>query len=353
MGDADENEKPIAAAVPAWQRDTSAKTTTESEQPPRQTSHHDDQQLQIARRFLGEDEVKSASPEKKAQFLKSKGISEADIEKLLRPSGQNSEASLQNEEPEAGNKQPESTTQSSTQLSATNDHPPIVTYPEFLVKPQRPPPLVTKNGILDTMYAFAGLSTLLYATSKYLIAPMVDNLTDARTELHDVTSKRLGNLVAQLEKTVSVIPPNVSRSALSEENDGSDAEDPTEMFHRDVGTQTSLIDQNATPAHKEPEAASRRHADKLTSLKKTLSILKDQYRAQSEGFDHVKTLLDVFRDDLDGMTYAGHTEFVGGYDVYGSAKKNEPEDEIRKVRDNIRRVKGVLLSTRNFPASTR
>ncbi|KAL3963766.1 hypothetical protein ACCO45_000770 [Purpureocillium lilacinum] len=69
--------------------------------------------------------------------------------------------------------------------------------------------------------------------------------------------------------------------------------------------------------------------------------------------DEIRTLLDVFRDDLDGMTYGGQTQFVGGYDMYGTAKKSEPEDEIRKVRDNIRRVKGVLLSTRNFPGSTR
>lgn len=203
------------------------------------------------------------------------------------------------------------------------------------------------------MYAFVGLSTLLYGTSKYLIAPMVENLTDARTELHDVTSKRLDSLVAQLEKTVSVIPPTKSQAELSEDNDSSDAEDPSEMFHRDIGTQTSLIDDKATPAVKEAEPASKRHADNLASLSKTLSVLKDQFRAQSEGFEDVKTVLDVFRDDLDGMTYGGHTDFVGGYDIYGSAKKNEPEDEIRKVRDNIRRVKGVLLSTRNFPASTR
>lgn len=182
---------------------------------------------------------------------------------------------------------------------------------------------------------------------------MVENLTDARTELHDVASQRLENLVSQLEKTVSVIPPTAAQPTSPEEIDGSDAEDPTEMFHRDIGTQTSLIDQNANLPPKEPEPASKRHVDSLTSLTKTLAVLKDQFRAQSEGFEDVKTLLDVFRDDLDGLTYGGHTEFVGGYDIYGSAKKNEPEDEIRKVRDNIRRVKGVLLSTRNFPASTK
>lgn len=240
--------------------------------------------------------------------------------------------------------------------NATNDRPPIVTYPEFLVKPERPPPLVTRHGLVNTLYAFAGLSTILYATSKYLIAPMVENLTDARTELHHVAANKLDHLVAQLERTVSVIPSAYAQSTAHDEKDSIDAEDPTEMFHRDVGTQTSLIDNAPAPAAAKSaeKTPSKCHADNLASLTKTLSVLKDQFRAQSEGFEDVKALLHVFRDDLDGMTYGGTTDLVGGYDLYGtSSKKHEPEDEIRKVRDNIRRVKGVLLSTRNFPASTR
>jgi hypothetical protein len=55
----------------------------------------------------------------------------------------------------------------------------------------------------------------------------------------------------------------------------------------------------------------------------------------------------VLRDDLDNLTITGQST-MGSYDLYGRTRKNEPDDEIRKVRDNIRRVKGVLLSTRNF-----
>ncbi|KHN97805.1 peroxin 14/17 [Metarhizium album ARSEF 1941] len=349
MADSEQNKKP-AASVPAWQREASAETTNEPEPLAQQTDYH--QQLQIARRFLDEDQIKSASPVKKAEFLRSKGISEADIQQLLgHPDGYSESSSQDNYKPEST--QTTSTSQTAKIPSAASNRPPIVTYPEFLVKPERPPPLVTKNGIVNTMYTFAGLSAILYATSKYLVAPMVDNLTDARIELHDVTYKRLDSLVGQLEKMVSVIPSAIRNPALSEGSDGSDAEDPSEMFHRDVGTQTSLIDRNGTPAPKALETASKSHADILTSLTKSVSIVKDQFRAQSEGFEDVKTLLDLLRDDLDGMTYEGRTEYVGGFDIYGSAKRNEPEDEIRKVRDNIRRVKGVLLSTRNFPASTR
>ncbi|KAG6004851.1 hypothetical protein E4U21_000689 [Claviceps maximensis] len=347
-------------------------------------------QLDVARRFLQEAHVRASSREKKVDFLKSKGLDASDIEKLLgeeanqqsttaaaaaaggASSQEADEKSLEVKPAHlstAPNKHPPQQQQQRRrrQADVITDRPPIVTYPEFLVKPQRPPPLVTKNGIISTLYAFAGLSTMLYGTSRYLIAPMVENLTDARTELHHAAAQKLDSLVAQLEKTVSVIPPAAApiatvAGARTAEHDDSGDEDPAEMFHRDVGTQTALlVDHYAapSPAVKPDETArdtaSMRQADRLTSLTKTLSVLKDQFRAQSEGFEDIKTLLDVFRDDLDGMTYGGgSTDFVGGgYDMYGASKKKEPEDEIRKVRDNIRRVKGLLLSTRNFPASTR
>ena len=49
-----------------------------------------------------------------------------------------------------------------------------MTYPEFLTKPTRPPPLVTRDGIFNTLYAFAGLSTALYGVSKFIVAPWND-----------------------------------------------------------------------------------------------------------------------------------------------------------------------------------
>lgn len=243
--------------------------------------------------------------------------------------------------------------QSPAQLSGGAHRPPVVTYPEFLAKPPPPPPLVTTNRLLTTLYGFAGLSTLLYGASKYLVAPMVENLTEARFELHGTASHKLQSLVSKLEKTVSEVPATGPQSRAPDDA-GEDAEDPTELFHRDVGTQTSLPAGPAAAALLRPVAKSalERQADRLSEATKSLSELKDQLRAQSEDLEDVRTLLDVFRDNLDGMTYSSHAQFVGGYDMYGTAKRAEPQDEIRKVRDNIRLVKGALLSTRSF-ASTR
>jgi hypothetical protein len=67
-------------------------------------------------------------------------------------------------------------------------------------------------------------------------------------------------------------------------------------------------------------------------------------------------VLDLLNDDLDKLDAAAHTtDFVGGsgFGLYGAASKNEPDDEIRKAKENVRRVKGVLLSTRSFPGGGR
>ncbi|KAG6067250.1 hypothetical protein E4U32_004258 [Claviceps aff. humidiphila group G2b] len=347
----------------------------DADQPSRQDSPPD--QIEVARRFLQEAHVKASSRAKKTEFLQSKGIRDSDIEKLLEQEAEHSTdaASTQQGEktpgsdttqPSASADQQHPQEQLQKQASVVHDRPPIVTYPEFLIQPDRPPPLVTKDGILSTIYGFAGLSTLLYGTSKFLIAPMVETTTDARSQLYRTTGQKLDSLVAQLEKTVSVIPSTATTRPSSSRHGGasegsSDDEDPTEMFHRDIGTQTSSVLEKTAPAAAAAEGRSLSspvgsaidgQADRLTGLTKSLAVLRDQLRAQSEGFQDVKTVLGVFRDSLDGMTY-GNGTFVGGYDIYGSTKKKEPEDEIRKVRDNIRRLKGLLLSTRTFPVSAR
>lgn len=144
------------------------------------------------------------------------------------------------------------------------------------------------------------------------------------------------------------MPPTASSKARKDDEDEED-EDPTEMFHRDVGTQTVFDIPSKTEAPQ--EAPSESQASRLEKLTRSLTEIKDGLRSQSDDLGDVKTVIDVFRDDLDTVTY--RSPEIIGYDYSRSKKTNEPEDEMRKVRDSIRRVKGVLLSTRSFPASTR
>ncbi|KAJ4267377.1 hypothetical protein NW762_003484 [Fusarium torreyae] len=329
--------------------ETMVEDTTTSENVP-----DDEDRLEVARRFLDNDAVRDAPLDQKIDFLKSKGIDEAEIQTLL---GQ-AESSAELETPtssETSNSYAPTPTETLPPTPSSQppvDRPPIVTYPEFLAKAPRPPPLVTKERLFNALYAVTGLSTLVYGTSRYVIRPMVDSQAEARTDFHDLTSRKLDALVAKLEKTVSEVPPKKPVATVEDE---SEAEDPTEMFHRDMGTQTTFPISSVTAMAdaKGNETPAKHNTNQLASLSKTLSGLKDEYRSQSEGMDKIKTAVDVLRDDLDTMTYTAYPDHSNGYDLYGRSRKAEPDDEIRKVRDNIRRVKGVLLSTRNFPASAR
>ncbi|KAK1248061.1 hypothetical protein MKX07_000949 [Trichoderma sp. CBMAI-0711] len=380
MDDSDDKSSPDS--VPKWQLtapDDEPNTDESQSQSQSQSQQHDEDahadRLQVARRFLQDDAVKAAPRHTKVDFLKSKGVDDADIQYLLRdiveeeedapkakdstpaPTDESNQKALQVLEKSFAPKQQQQRPQAASTASpspapilAPGDRPPVVTYPEFLTKPQRPPPLVTKNGLLSTLYAFGGLSALIYGTTKFAVEPMVEKQTSARIELHETAASKLDAIVARLENTVSVVPSYKSASGTSASDASED--DPSEMFHRDVGTQTSLPTSPSTASLQEKDGAqSRIQEERLSKLAKSLKGLTDDFTSQSNDSQDIKVLLDVFRDDLDTMTYGHHAELFGGFDK--RKKKPGSEDEIRKVRDNIRRIKGVLLSARTFPTSAR
>ncbi|KAF4120945.1 Peroxisomal membrane anchor protein (Pex14p) conserved region [Geosmithia morbida] len=368
-------EKKDSPTIPDWQRsqdDNSASepsTSQDDGQPadtqaaksddnqpatqPENTSSDDDA-LTVAHRFLEDDEVRSAPREKKEAFLKAKGISDDDIVTLL---GQPDSPSTTPAETEP------SSSSSTTAVDSTNtsilplsDRAPVVTYPEFLTKPTSPspPPLVTTGRLLATLQVTAALSAIVAGSSRFIFSPMLEQLTASREDLYGDASGRLDSLVHLLEKSVSVIPAAGHRDPNDDANANGDAsasdEDPTEMFHRDIGTQTLLPVPSVADAPKPSPHESQ--AARLTSLSRSLADIARGIRSQSDGLTDTKSLVDVLRDDLDILTY--RNPLGGGRGpmnfTRGSATKMDENDEIRRVRDNIRRVKGVLLSSRSFPS---
>jgi hypothetical protein len=232
--------------------------------------------------------------------------------------------------------------------------------------------LVTVNGFLNTLYAFGGLSTLVYGASRYVVEPMVDRLTEARISLHDAANQDLAKLVSKLESTVSELPLAKPKEgsrplATAEHNkdDGNDTassyDDPTELFHRDVGVQTSLPaspdlnqqqQQQGGSTQENPTVSQTRRIARLAASVRSLT---EGLTEQAESLGDVQTVLDLLERDLDKLNGAvAATDFVGGgagFSLYGAAGKNEPDDEIKRAKENIRRVKGVLLSTRSFPTA--
>ncbi|KAK0673418.1 putative PEX14/17 peroxisomal biogenesis factor 14/17 [Cercophora samala] len=305
--------------------------------------------LEQARIFLKDTETQKATPAQKTEFLKSKGLSDSDIQDLLKEVVTQDAPQLD---------QPPLTT---TSLLPKEDRPPIITYPEFLTTASRPPPLITPSIFLNTVYAFTGLSTLIYGTSKFVLEPMVTSLTASRIELAETTNTSLSKLVTKLEETVSEIPiypsshhhhdqdsPRASLDAQSQ------YDDPTELFHRDIGIQTEDTPRSSLnistplfPGSAGKETAIQYQAKRLGGLVKSLKQVNEGLVSQTEGYADVKTTLEVLRDDLEGLARETSGEVYGGYNMYGA--RQEKDDEIRRAKENIRRVKGVLLSSRSFP----
>ena len=193
---------------------------------------------------------------------------------------------------------------------------------------------------------------------------MVDSLTDARSALYDTARQNLGGLVEKLEGAVSEIPPTRRGSFTSHiygDDESSEYDDPTEMFHRDIGVQTSLpptpVEATSTPT----ETPSARQSRRLRELVASAKAVNEGLTSQSESHADVKALLDVFKDELYRMGLPTH-DFSGGSSFYSgfnngnsnsNNNRNEADDEIKKAKENIRRVKGVLLSARSFPTGTR
>merc|ERR1712000_570720 len=254
MGDADADDKPNDG-IPEWQRKN-------------ETEDNAEDSLVVVRRFLQDEHVKDESRDKKVAFLKAKGIDDSDIEALLgeSPASPTESAATETKSTPTPAPAPETTPSQSEPSSPTahsepTSHPPVVTYPEFLATPSQPPPLVTTARLLATLQITTLVSTLVVGTSKFVLSPMLESLTASRVELHDDVSGQLDKMLTLLEGTVSTVSTTTKAS-------------PSEI-----------------------------QATRLQGFTKSLGEIKEGLRSQSDDISDIKTLVDVFRDDLDALTY--------------------------------------------------
>ncbi|OQE46131.1 hypothetical protein PENCOP_c001G05582 [Penicillium coprophilum] len=400
----DDTSKPTS--IPSWQRPN--KTAEESPSPtsddaPATTDSTSRQALlDQAFKFLEDVSIRDAPTDRKVSFLESKGLSSDDIEQVLGVS-RNAEASSsstpvedkpQEETPSNPPTKSEATTSPLTPSSpssntmpqshpapaptpspAPRDVPPIITYPEFLFESSKPPPLVTMRSLLYTLYGAAGLGASLYGASEYLVKPMLANLTSARHELASTAEANLQKLNEKLEKTVSVIPAELTARKVkpySDEDDDASSitSDPTELFHRDVATQTSPEPTpapstagvvNSADSAVSPSTAVNNHISRVESITSKLREIVNSEKEASTLDDSMRTRLTELHHYCDGLIYSGPTYSSGSsYGVWNSNNSGssdssghrKAEDEaIAGFRADIRGVKGALLSARNFPAS--
>lgn len=179
---------------------------------------------------------------------------------------------------------------------------------------------------------------------------MLESLHEARHSLFQTANDNLNSLNEKLEDTVSVIPASaLSPSSVAADSDmESDTSDPTELFHRDVGIQTSTPSSPSPPAESlDPIDA---QAGRLASIRTHLSTLLDvntTTQASNEDLSLSITSLQRYCDDLRFGRKGGL-----GATAYGIGATTQ-EDQVEAVKREIRGVKGVLLSAKSFPGGGR
>ncbi|KAL5338830.1 peroxisomal membrane anchor protein conserved region-domain-containing protein [Aspergillus crustosus] len=387
------------SSIPSWQQQHSAPSPPPPIFEDKDSGTEADRStlIQQASEFLKDESIRDAPTDRKITFLESKGLTPSEIDSLLGIS-RNTEASsisvaeedktTSESSAEAPSQVSSPTSELSTSSSSTiqppssvpRDVPPIITYPEFLLHQSKPPPLVTLRSVLYTLYGAAGIVATVYGASEFLVKPMLASLTDARHELANKAQENLKQLNEALEANVSEIPPSLlaakTTAAPSITDADEDAEsitsDPTELFHRDIGTQTSQElthppTTSSTPTPDEPTTPSTivtTHQKRLEQIGTHLREFADSQSQSSTLNDTTRSRITDLQRYLDTLTYSKNSypyTSTTGYGAYSSpgldsvtgsatgVQKGE-EDAITSFRAEIRGVKGALLSARNFPS---
>ncbi|THV74388.1 hypothetical protein D6D29_08923 [Aureobasidium pullulans] len=405
--------------LPTWQRhatDASAQAAKQEHDASLSAVHH-------VRKFLEDPAVKDAPLDKKKAFLLSKNVSEDMIYQVLgsidaqdatdtdgskEAARQEFEASkaepstdgsteAAKQEFDASKKSPQppsyvSTTDGSTEAAkqefdaskavsfsaaefkATNpsttpapapqrrDVPPIITYPEFLVQPQKPPPLVTVSRLINATYIAGALTASAYALSKYIIAPMADNLNDARHDLFEHTIDHVSEFNDKLSKLVSTVPSSVKSlpqtpAEFADFDNESVTSDPTELFHRDVGTQTSpsLSRRPSVASDIEvirPDTVPLKQTNRLEIMESHISEILEGSESNGASNQTLQESISETRHYLDGLYYTPPSyswNADNSLNTSGTSKDKQPDAAVA-LKAEIRGVKGVLLSAKRFPS---
>ncbi|KFY52627.1 hypothetical protein V497_08468, partial [Pseudogymnoascus sp. VKM F-4516 (FW-969)] len=220
----------------------------------------------------------------------------------------------------------------------------------FLTTPASPPPLITASRLLKTLYLFGGISALLYGTSTYLVAPMASALSDSRHELLAAAQAHLDTFVGKLKPLVSEVPqPVQAQGERYEDKDDEESDgDPTEMFHRDIGVQTSpVISRPSSPSQEPKVSVAEAQAKKASTIGAILSEVDLSIASELHEASSLQTGIDDLKKYLDTLMYNPPTFSYGAGSAFGA--KRDEDDEIGRVKREIRAVKGVLLTARSFP----
>ncbi|KAF3395257.1 hypothetical protein EIK77_003625 [Talaromyces pinophilus] len=375
--------------IPEWQRKASSSSSPDtSDKPTKETTTSSDRSalLEQAKTFLADPEIRDATTDRKITFLESKGLTNDEIDSLLGVS-RNEDAPTTPETNDTTSNQAtiRSDTASATAIATTpasnatpspRDVPPIITYPEFLVNAsaQDKPPLMSLRSVLYTLYGAAGLGATFYGASEFLVKPMLRSLGDARHELAETALTNLSTLNVKLENNVSKIPARPLSEKLADDGEDDETEsitsDPTEVFHRDIATQTtpellndspSTFGTPSTDTDDNPHKVIDSHKQTLAKITSHLQDFVSDYTTSGELDDTMRNRISDLQSYLDGLKYSSFNSYLNNNNLYNNSynyardtsrggNQSKEEDAISAFRAEIRGVKGALLSARNFPS---
>ncbi|KAH8152892.1 uncharacterized protein LAJ45_03118 [Morchella importuna] len=344
--------------------------------------------LDSAQKFLESAPIMNAPLREKLEFLKTKGLTRDEMEALLEKlaekeagkgvvvvGGKKEEEERKEKEKEGGkadkgkgkelvkaSSSTSTSTSTSTAVVPTKPAPPPPP-PPAAPRPRRPhrhlpriphprppappAPLMTAKTLGKSLYFATGAAATIYGANKFVLTPMYDALTSARL---DLASTALTNLATLNTRLTELLPEGATIKPRRADSDSdSDTSDPGELFHVDASTQTSA-DLGADLA----DGAELSPDGKLERLGAQLQTLVESH---SDGTDNELTFaLEDLTSYLETLTYEWpgtniYTSPYGGYGGGAGGKEKDKDDPVAKVKAEIRSVKGVLLNSKNFPAS--
>ncbi|RKF61024.1 putative peroxisomal membrane anchor [Golovinomyces cichoracearum] len=349
----------------SWQESGSQLARTSPNEP---TSDDNNRRklIEQARNFLRNESVVDADTSKQVEFLKTKGLSEDEINGLIKE-GENLKKSNQS----VANLSPnnvESFSQSEIiePESSTSSMPPVITYPEFLTSPSAPTtPLLTSRSLLKIFYTTSFLTASIYGSIEYILSPMLEKLSDCRHELFSTTLSNLNTLSQKLETVVSEVPTTANTLSSLDINalDSEKEDDSAKLFHRDIGIQTSLSMDSSETSNAQPALTFlERQSSHYSDLHIQLKDLSDcQYSEANDTLGLHGKLIEL-REYLNAtVSYSSllnsnnESKYRSSSTIPGFLTKrnitgvNGEIDEVAKVKKEIKGMKGLLLSARTFP----
>lgn len=197
----------------------------------------------------------------------------------------------------------------------------------------------------------------IYGLSKFILAPMTQNLTESRHDFAMHTQEQLNEFNKKLGRLVSIDPATLVKTKPTDITDDiSEADsDPTELYHRDYGTQTtpSLSRRPSHSSGADPEPTVTAHETRLKKISAHLHEIAATSANNRVSADSLKTKVSDLTMYLTEMSYQNQY-YSSSNGFYGSSfslsqGKDGKSDQIEVLKNDIRAVKGVFLSARNFP----